>query len=707
MGAFQLNRSVVGVRSVMSRALVGFVLGGLLVACGGGGSSDNSSNGGSDTIPRQDVSVSGAAVKGLQKNAIAKLYIIDYLHSELKGELIVEGRTDENGVLQGLVIPALRLADGPFLIEYSGGTELNGSATVIPTLRTILTVDQARFEQPAYATPLTTFALEMARINADPNAAQGAESNFMNELEVQQDRVVEYFGLGSLGGLKSSADGESTLFNTPPILTMDSNQDALALNYRIAIEVMSVMVNQLDVAASDVSADNLLKALAGDFSDGSVDGYLGGGRVEGLASLSPSQVIDVFTQDNLGDLVVPGTAKTISELGDILKTESIVAREITPEFPVFQVGLVVPGDDADGDGMPDSLVADPDGDGVLGAADYFPFDATKQTICDAGDEVFLQEVGCNINSDNDIYPDPIDACPFDDNDHLDSDGNGVCDNAQAANLPPVPRINGLETVVVMNAVVGGDAVLLDATQSSDLSSDALTFEWRCLDGPVGASLGSFSSDGVLSLGFSVAGTYSYQLTVKDSSRESVLAVTIVADQAETLPIVFDATMTIAEQSALPGQPHTVANGRLTGDVDHTLTLYIDDQGVLKSGVLEQDAWGLNLVAFFGLTADTAPTTKNYLLGAGVQLVANAYSVGLGSGTVDSNDATDFTGGNVTCNDVEGWGFCGSIPPTSGFDRLDMTLSPRADRTGYVSGALVFRELGASNTSTYTYSLTPR
>jgi len=112
------------------------------------------------------------------------------------------------------------------------------------------------------------------------------------------------------------------------------------------------------------------------------------------------------------------------------------------ETAFVNVALLVPGDDADGDGLPDSVedlngngVTDPgetskdssdtDGDSVPDGSDPFPLDPEEWNDNDN------DGVGDNSDDDddNDGYFDGEDAFPFDPDEHSDNDGDGIGDIA--------------------------------------------------------------------------------------------------------------------------------------------------------------------------------------------------------------------------------------------------------------------------------------
>lgn len=511
-----------------------------------------------------DVPVQGAAVKGPLTDAVVGLYIIDYSAETLKGEQLSSGTTDSLAAIRGLDIPRERIPDGPFLIEFTEGRELNSSAPVVPTLRAIMTANQAESGTAIYATPITTLILELARLNADLTNPGTAQSNFLVARNTQQALIRESFGLGLLDTLN--------LETTAPLLTETGNQvDALA--YRTVIEVFAALLNQLQQQLPDTTSDQLFMAVAVDLADGTLDGRANGDAIDALAGVSALELVTLFSQtpEQLMTLVVPATNITVAQLNRQLIDEAaaIAPGVMAEQLPTPAILALVPGIDSDGDGVIDSLdefkddpsrIGDGDGDGVDDLIDEFLDDITEWRDTDA-----------------DGVGDNADAFPFDAEEQFDSDGDGVGDNADyfkndsnkqticdsddpqdlidgrciedddgdgiANKDDPFPNDpDNINTLSVANPgpdlsidkTVAGDFIitLLDASDSSDANvGQTLTYSWQVIAVPTNSGTGEDLLDkSTLLVNSNTAfptfngeyvGRYTFVLTVNDGIDDSL------------------------------------------------------------------------------------------------------------------------------------------------------------------------------------------
>jgi len=437
------------------------------------------------TPPDEDTTLQGGAVKGPYINAQAAAYLFDFDSVDLKGSLLAIGTTDDTGTLADVVILGARVPEGPFLLEYTDGTELDGSASVLSVLRTVVTIDQVRNETATYATPLTTFAIELARLNSDSLAS------FIAALETTaQQTTKDYFGLGTLDNVD--------LFTTAPVMTSPNGQNQ-ALFYRTAIEVLGALLSELASFDINTPADEIFLGLAQDLSDGTLDAAINGTAIDSLAGIGAAQLLATLTRSpqQLNALIVPGTAgTTMTPVGDINQLMVDEAAILAPELTVQLLAApiihqVVPGTDSDGD-----LFVDIDDD--------FPQDPTR-----VGD------------SDGDGFDDLIDAFPDDMNEWEDSDGDGVGDNADV--FPNDPNRQTLEDNTAPVAIAGDDitaavlvAASLDGSNSSDPDGDPLGFSWQITQEPAG-SLAMLSNPDTATPGFvpDVEGEFIVELTVDD------------------------------------------------------------------------------------------------------------------------------------------------------------------------------------------------
>jgi len=488
----QFSRQLASVRSLLIPLSIVS-----LVACSGSGFDD---------FPVDDepnAQISGGAVKGPLISAVATVYAIDYSAPDLKGAIVTTGSTDARGVLTGIVVPGAEVQNAPFLIEYTGGTELDGSTPVIPTLRTVITLDQLRNDVAIYATPLTTVAIELARLNADLSNTTSAAANFLAALDSQQQIVKDYFGLGVLGNVD--------LFTTSAVILFGTDQ-AETLNHRTAIETLGAVMVELAAIDINTPVDDLLLGLAQDLADGIPDAAVGGGAVASLAGIGAAPLLATLTQsaDELSALIVPGTAGTtmtpVSGVNQMLVDEAaVIAAGVTAQLqPAPVIHKIVPGTDTDGD-----LVVD--------SEDGFPQDPDR-----IGD------------SDMDGFDDLIDEFPDDINEWEDTDGDGVGNNGDAFPDDPnrqVPADNSVPVAVAGAdfTVVAGDVTMLDGSGSSDPDNDPLSFAWQLAVVPVG-STAALNNANTVSPDFTpdLAGDYVLNLSVDDGFDTASDSITVTA-----------------------------------------------------------------------------------------------------------------------------------------------------------------------------------
>jgi len=437
-----------------------------------------------------DATIEGGAAKGPFINSVAELLLFDFTAVDLKGELIATGSTDDTGAISGLIVPGDRIADGPFLIEFTGGTELDGSAPVIPTLRTLITVQQVELGTAIYATPHTTFALELARLSADLSNSATAAANFLAAVEAEPNLVKAYFGLGLLDNID--------IFTVTPWLTTDGSQTG-ALNYRTAIEVLGALISELHAFDINTTPDEIFLSLAQDLSDGTLDAALDGASLDALSGIGAAQLLATLTKTptQLSQLIVPGTTGTsmtpVAAINQLLADEAAsIAPEVDP-LPLAAPDLqrVVPGTDSDGD-----MFVDID--------DEFPNDPTR-----VGD------------TDGDTVDDLDDAFPNDPAEWDDTDGDGVGDIADYFPNDPNRQALGDNTAAVASA--GNDLIIeistpvsLNGGGSTDADNDPISYSWQITASPMGSTpvlnnpltaAPDFAAD--------VAGDYDVELTVTD------------------------------------------------------------------------------------------------------------------------------------------------------------------------------------------------
>lgn len=374
----------------------------LVGGCSGGSGGGDDGNDSVNSSSTSGAAVTGYAVKGPLKNATVSLYSIDLSAADLKGRLLDTGETNESGSITNLNAPGL--VKGPFLLEVTGGKELDGSNPVIPTLRTVVRADQiantaaSTTKTPIVVTPLTTLVTEMARASAarKNSSASGTVTldNFFTqsnggEIGTQTGVVKAALGLGLLSGIN--------IFTDAPIIT-GSNDAATALRYRTAIEVNAALFVQILNAVGTGNADAVFAAYAQDLSDKVIDGAAAGVSLPALSG-HITQITNILSQQPsaLMALTIPGVtpSQTIAQLNTVLAQQAGV-NVIPAVLTITKSTVVAP--DSDGDGRIDSLDkflnnrnewADTDNDCATAPA----FASTSADSTTGGN-------GCGDNSDN-------------------------------------------------------------------------------------------------------------------------------------------------------------------------------------------------------------------------------------------------------------------------------------------------------------------
>lgn len=460
----------------LSRSLATFSCVSLLMLVGCSGGSGGGDDGGGSVSPTTSSSVEGYAVKGPLKNATASLYAIDLSAANLKGALLDTGVTNDSGSITNLDVPALR--QGPYLLEVTGGKELDDSTPVIPTLRTIVRADQLADDTKAtiVATPLTTLVTEMARASAQRKntAVSGTVTlnNFFTtdgggEVGAQTTVIKSSLGLGLLSGIN--------IFTTPPLITGD-NDVTTALRYRTAIEVNAALFAQILAAVGSSDADAVLAAYAQDLSDGAIDGMAGNESISVLNG-HVTQINNILSQSPsaLMALTVPGVtpARTVAQLNEVVAEQAGI-ESLPPAITITTSTIV--GVDSDGDGRIDSL-------------DRFLNNASEQDDADNDcatargytDPDYLTTTAGNGCGDRSDYA-PNDPAV-----------QNACQAAGGSNDPDQPTANAGAAITRMFTkvnydTVGGRTINLSGENSCDPNGDDLTYQWTVVSVPMAGSI---------------------------------------------------------------------------------------------------------------------------------------------------------------------------------------------------------------------------
>ena len=423
-----------------------------ITGCGGGGGGSSSSS--PAPTPTPTTSLSGSAVKGPLVNASVRAYALDTSAADLKGDLLDSGSTNAQAAITGLAIATS--TTGPVLLEILADADTvdltTGAAPVITRMVTVRDAAEL-MSGNAYATPLTTMVVELARKNADKDTlgysgddnGTVTEAEFLAALPIAQSQVKASLGFG----LVDDVD----LMSQSPLITSDTDDAAsqtAVLNYRTALEGVAAIAQKLKDdalaanASSSVSTDDMFAALASDLSDGTLDGQDDSGA---LAVMADVPDVEASVTVDPSTLTIPGTTTPLTEVSDVLIAEKADTGVSTDTSDIENAETVPAAvdttPDSDGDGvddlndafpMDDSETTDTDGDNVGDNADVFPDDPDEWADSD-GDQVgdnadeFPTDPTETTDTDGDGTGDNADAFPDDDSETSDSDGDGTGDNA--------------------------------------------------------------------------------------------------------------------------------------------------------------------------------------------------------------------------------------------------------------------------------------
>lgn len=408
----------------------------LLTACGGGG-------GGSDPISSTEVR--GSGVKGPLADAGVTLYRLDPSDPLGHGAVLDTGRTDAQAAITGLSLGGD--VQGPLLVEVVADAKTldltTGKAPVITRLVTVQDAATLRGSGAVYPTPLSTMAVDLALRNADHSGGgyQGDGNGVTSVAEVMAAlpfaarQVKSAFGFGLLDNSDILAD--------PPLLTADTGTDAArqaVLNLRTAVEAVAALAASLQEtakAANSGSAEtpqSMFDAMVADLSDGVIDGNAGSEPLAAFADIADPKT--AIARDP-ASLAIAGTSRPLSEIKQVL-SEEVAATGTGADTNLDAVDATPraanPNPDSDGDGVADSEdafpadpseVADFDGDGIGDNADP---DDDNDGLSDS-QEIAIGSDPKNADTDGDGAVDGQDAFPLDASETLDTDGDGIGNNA--------------------------------------------------------------------------------------------------------------------------------------------------------------------------------------------------------------------------------------------------------------------------------------
>ena len=425
----------------------------MLTGCGGGG-------GGSSTPPAETSrDITGGGVKGPLANAVVTVYAFDASQPGFKGAVVATAATDNSAAITGLSLP-LPLAP-PYVMEFTSNASTTdittGMAPVIGTLRTVITQTLLDTGEHLYATPLTTMAVDIAVANSNTTTTA---AQFEAALALAAAQVVSTVGFGM--------PGDIDIFDVPPLVddTTDTTAEQSAVAaYRSAVEALTAIVFQMEQHTSGAGVDAVLSELSIDLADGVIDG-----TVDGIPStIFTSTTLDVLAQ-NPATLTIPNTTQTVADVQSILVAETATTGSTTSTTELGASGSIVTTTQA-AETNPDS-----DGDGTLNANDSFPQDPGEAVDSDAdgiGDNADTDDDNDGIldidegttpaptatDADGDGIEDSVDNCPANFNPaqtNTDLDANGdACDTDDDNDGTPD----------------SADLFPLDAGEQSDADSD--------------------------------------------------------------------------------------------------------------------------------------------------------------------------------------------------------------------------------------------
>ena len=275
-----------------------------------------------------------------------------------------------------------------------------------------------------------------------------------------EQRVKSTLGFG--------VDESVSIFNTPPLIdesTLTDEAQLAAAAYRSAVEGMSAVIYQIAVAAGDsgFSTDDILRDIAQDLADGEIDAIANGVAVSSYNKAA----LTLFDQDP-STLPIPEDESGLT-VGDM---KALVIQETSQTGAVADTSSFAASDDEVAL-QPATTDPDKDDDGVDNAIDAYPEDAAADTDTDGDGQPDIAYVlvdglrsleidfdRSDSDDDNDGVPDESDAFPLDVEEFLDTDSDGIGNNADLDD----------DNDLVVDTV---DAFPLDDSESKDTDGDLM------------------------------------------------------------------------------------------------------------------------------------------------------------------------------------------------------------------------------------------
>ncbi|MGZ9898945.1 thrombospondin type 3 repeat-containing protein [Shewanella gaetbuli] len=441
----------------INKLTLAMTLFGVTALSGCGGSSDSSESEVTAPPPQTYIEIGGGGVKGPMAGADVTAHILNIQQQNLQGDEVSQGQTDSTAKIIDLTIP--EDTNSPLLLTITADADTiditTGNAPVISMVKTVITTQMLADGLEFYATPLTTMAVNLAQLNADKsNGVYGGNADgnvtqeeFLNALPIAANQVKSTLGFGLLDDID--------IFSAAPLVTNDQTDNASLAKvaaYRAAIEATSAVIKNITENATEnntdvaVTTDQILDALVMDLADGSIDGNSGGEAITAFADVS--NLSEMVTADP-SSLFIPGTEIPITDIQTVL-AEEVTVTGATSDTTGLTDGSI--------ETTPEAAEVNPDidGDGVVDEEDAFPQDPNETIDSDE------DGIGNNADpdDDNDGVADSDDAFPLDDSESVDTDEDGIGNNADTDD----DNDGVLDT---------DDAFPLDETESVDTDGDGI------------------------------------------------------------------------------------------------------------------------------------------------------------------------------------------------------------------------------------------
>jgi hypothetical protein len=272
------------------------------------------------------IQISGAGIKGPVAFADVKIFVLDASFPDYydKTSPISTTITNQYAEIHGLSFP--KRIKPPYILTIDGSNAIDvntGVAPVIDTLITVVTDDMLASNRPVYATPLTTLAFYMARLNTEANSYKSnrAKNKAFNQILSDAASIVSsIFAVGQ--------DTTIDLFRAPLVIndyTIDLPDQELAVYHRAAVEAFAAKVYTLHQNGS-VTTDTLIQNLALDLhNDRTIDNADNGMLI---GNIEPG----ILSQDSM-EQIIPNTIYRIKDIMMLMAEERVlIGTNLGPTF---------------------------------------------------------------------------------------------------------------------------------------------------------------------------------------------------------------------------------------------------------------------------------------------------------------------------------------------------------------------------------------